>query len=445
VVDQEIPRDRAQQVVDQEIPRERELPPRQSLLQARNQSSARASFLNNGDALTISNSGRGIIINIPRKLRLEPSSSANKSCPNLKPLYDQIMVIDLNGRFQFHFQGETGVDASGLTKIVYDKLFPIYKKLYFVDAAAKGEFILLKDDISIEELNRDTDQIIRLAIAARSQIYLQIHPQLIKLILSPNPQENITKRQNFNKLYANLKVRISQLINSGENISNYFPNPNQAITSADNINKLNKLTKEVKSEILLRKQLFEFGFTSWKQYENMATFIKSFWNNPKKPKLIYQNKRDPVPVERPLFSCELKYDIETFKKRLRIKIENPEEFLNLDRIPQSLYGKYPAFGPLIEYILNPSAAADINRRKFVKYVAGTEYTFCDIDISLKNREIPAKNAAGTKLYELPFESHTCFSALYLWKTPSSRNYLEVWTVARIDEEITKGSGLAAHN
>jgi len=36
--------------------------------------------------------------------------------------------------------------------------------------------------------------------------------------------------------------------------------------------------------------------------------------------------------------------------------------------------------------------------------------------------------------------------LDLYITPSSRNYLEVWTVARIDEEITKGSSsLAAHN
>ena len=55
---------------------------------------------------------------------------------------------------------------------------------------------------------------------------------------------------------------------------------------------------------------------------------------------------------------------------------------------------------------------------------------------------------GTNLYDLPFEPHTCFSTLYLWKTPNSpnsRNYLEEWNVARIDEEITKGSGLAAHN
>jgi hypothetical protein len=363
------------------------------------------------------------------------------------------MVIDLNEGFKFHFQGESGNDATGLTKMVYDKLLPIYTKLYFIDASAKGEFILLKKDVSIEELNRDTEQIIKLAIAARSQIYLQIHPQLVELLLSPNPQESITKGQNFNQLYANLKTRISQLIFSGENISNYFPNPNHAnaIQSTANINKLNKINKEIQNQILFRKKLFDFGFTSWKQCENMESFIKEFWNNSKKPKLIYQNRGKP-PVKLPLFSCELKYDIENFRERLQIQIEETEEFLNLANIPPippPLGSIYPAFSPLLEYILNPHPAADINRIKFVKYVAGTEYTFCKIIIKLKNSKIPFNIINnGTKLYELPFESHTCFSCLYLWKTPNSpnsRNYLEEWNVARINEEITKGSGLAAHN
>ena len=107
--------------------------------------------------------------------------------------------------------------------------------------------------------------------------------------------------------------------------------------------------------------------------------------------------------------------------------------------------EYPALGPLLEYILNPDKAADINRRKFVKYVAGTEYTLCQIDIILKNEEIPFDRNNRTKLYRLPFLAHTCFSTLDLFKTPLSRNYPEEWTVERIDEEITKGSGLAAHN
>ena len=52
---------------------------------------------------------------------------------------------------------------------------------------------------------------------------------------------------------------------------------------------------------------------------------------------------------------------------------------------------------------------------------------------------------GTKVYRLPFLAHTCFCGLDLFKTPASKNYQEVWTVSRIDEEITKGSGLSAHN
>ena len=51
----------------------------------------------------------------------------------------------------------------------------------------------------------------------------------------------------------------------------------------------------------------------------------------------------------------------------------------------------------------------------------------------------------TKIYRLPFLAYTCFCSLDLFKTPASKNYQEVWTVARIDEEITKGSGLSAHN
>ena len=224
------------------------------------------------------------------------------------------------------------------------------------------------------------------------------------------------------------------------NISNYLPNntPNQTITSVENIN---SLSREIQAEIIFRKKIFDYSFISWKQYQNMATFIKTFWNDSNK--LRYHNKGRNVEV--PLFSCELKYDIESFKKRLQIKKENPEQFLNLDNIPESLYGEYSVLRPLLEYILNPAEAADINRRKFVKYVAGTEYTLCRILISLQTGEITFKMINRTKLYELPFLAHTCFSTLDLFKTPLSPNYQEEWTIARIDEEITKGSGLAAHN
>jgi uncharacterized protein YjbI with pentapeptide repeats len=392
--------------------------------------SVSASAFAGHSALTISRDDFGSVINIPLVLRLGTKNSASNSCPNYKPLYDQLMLVNLDGGFRFHFEGESG-RGQGLTKIVYSFLLPVYTKLYFVEGP---EFIILKKDANIEELKRDTLQLIKLAKAAQSQIYLQIDPRLLELLLQQNPAESIIRNKNFNRLYANLKARVSEIIKSGEKMSNYLPNntSNQSISSPEHIN---NLSREVKSEIILRKRLYDFGFETWGQYENMATFIKTFW--------ITSNRRRNV--EHPLFSCEIKYDIESFMKRLQIKREDTQQVLNLQEA-QSLYGVYPALSPLLKYVLDRSENGNENRRKLVRYVAGTEYTLCEIKISLQTVDIPFDNSSNrSKLYRLPFFPRTCFSTLDLFKTPRSGNYQEVWTVARINEEITKGSGLAAHN
>ena len=80
-----------------------------------------------------------------------------------------------------------------------------------------------------------------------------------------------------------------------------------------------------------------------------------------------------------------------------------------------------------------------------KYSCFVSFFFSVGVISLQNAEIPFDMSNGTKVYRLPFLAHTCFSTLDLFKNTVLKNYQEVWTVARIDEEITKGSGLAAHN
>jgi WD40 repeat protein len=370
---------------------------------------------------------RGKVINIPRELRVGTKNSASNSCPSYKPLYDQLMLVNLDGKFQFSFEGERGI-GPGLTKMVYSFLLPVYTKLYFVTVS---DFIILKKDANIEQLLHDTQQIIKLAKAAQSQVYLQIDPRLLELLLPQNAAETIARSNNFNRLYANLRTRISQIKETGEAISNYLllNSSNQSINSVQNIN---NLTREIQAEIILRNKLVDFGFETWLQYQNMANFIEIFW--------IASNRRN----EYPLFSCEIKYDIESFMERLQIKREDTKDFLKIQEA-QSLYGVYPALGPLLDYILDQSENGNENRRKLVKYVAGTEYTLCRILISLQTVEIPFKMSNKAKLYELPFLAHTCSSALDLFKNPRAKNYQEVWTPARIDEEITKGSGLSAHN
>jgi hypothetical protein len=83
--------------------------------------------------------------------------------------------------------------------------------------------------------------------------------------------------------------------------------------------------------------------------------------------------------------------------------------------------------------------------KFVRYVTGTKYSPSVITILLVRSEIDFNTINGTKIYKLPFLAHTCFSILDLFKLPRTGNYQETYNVKKINEEITKGSGLAGKN
>jgi hypothetical protein len=159
----------------------------------------------------------------------------------------------------------------------------------------------------------------------------------------------------------------------------------------------------------------------------MYNFIEKFWKNE-------------------IFTNELKFDLVSFKKRIIIKLtgSDTQEILNLDNIPSNLLEIYPALRPLLDYIIGPESK-DINRMKFVRYVTGTKYSLSVITILLIRSEIEFNTINRTKIYKLPFLAHTCFSILDLFKLPRTGNYLEEWTVTKIDEEITKGCGLAGKN
>jgi hypothetical protein len=214
------------------------------------------------------------------------------------------------------------------------------------------------------------------------------------------------------------------------NNSEYFKNNNSKRTLLLN-GQFEQLENSIKREIRLRRFAVDCGFTTWEQLTNMYNFIKKFWKNE-------------------IFTNELKFDLVSFKKRIIIKKSDTQEILNLDNIspidniPPNLLEIYPALRPLLDYIIGPESK-DINRMKFVRYVTGTKYSPSVITILLIRSEIEFNTINRTKIYKLPFLAHTCFSILDLFKLPRTGNYLEEWTVTKIDEEITKGCGLAGKN
>jgi hypothetical protein len=360
----------------------------------------------NDSGLTIYMSNRKKVIRIEKKL-LEPTgNSSNKSCPSFMPLYKKIMATNLDGAFRFEFQGQSAIDLTGLTRIVFDRLLPIYTNLFFEEDRG-DEFILLNENVNIELLNQHTSQIRKLAKAAHSQIQLRINPEVLEFLSLPNPPESIATRQNFNKLYVNFKTKINM---SGNNISNFLMNK----TLKPQINafqgNLDAVNRALKAEILFRKTVNAFGFKSWKQYDNMALFIKAFWNTSNENKItVTKNRRE---VELDLFVNELIFDVESFKRRIKIIRVDRGEIINLSSGQGALFDIYPAFQPLLKYILNPSDEANENRKTFVKYVTGTVYSPAEILIKLTNDTIHPRLFNG-----LPFYGHSCFNTIDLFRAP----------------------------
>jgi len=370
-------------------------------------SNSSASVSANNSGLTFYMNNGTTVIEIGKKLLEPKSNSSNKSCPSFMPLYKKIMDTNLDGPFRFEFQGQNAIDLTGLTRIVFDRLLPIYTDLFF-EKDRGDEFILLNKNVNIDLLNRHTSQIIKLAKAAHSQIQLRINPKVIEFLSLPNPPQSITSKKNFNKLYADFKSLINS---SGNNVSNFLMNNTLKPAIKASQGNLGAVNRNLKAEILFRKTVNDFGFTSWEQYHNMALFIKAFWNTSNENKITVTKNRREVRLD--LFASDLKFDVESFKTRIKIKTA---EGVDIQAIPRELLLEYPALKPLLKYILNSSKEADENRRTFTKYVAGTEYYSGELRIILTRRQMSPGLHSGS-----PFYGHSCDSRVDLFRAPENYN------------------------
>jgi hypothetical protein len=210
------------------------------------------------------------------------------------------------------------------------------------------------------------------------------------------------------------------------NVSNFLMNN----TLKPHINavqgNLDAVNRRLKEEILFRKTVNSLGFKSWEQYHNMALFIKAFWNTSNENKITDTKNRRQVKLD--LFVPELKFDLDSFKRRIKIIREHPEEILDLSRIPGGLSQIYPAFEPLLLYILKPGDEGNENRKTFVKYVTGTEYSPAEILIKLTDSTMRPNLYRG-----LPFYGHTCSNAIDLFRAP--HNFEEVITQNVINAQL----------
>jgi hypothetical protein len=139
----------------------------------------------------------------------------------------------------------------------------------------------------------------------------------------------------------------------------------------------------------------------------MALFIKNFWNRSN------ENKVSIGQVRLDLFANNISFDVESFRKRIKI-IGINGEVLDLSRIPQVIIQDYPGLKPLLDYILNPDD--DENRKIFTKFVSGTEYYPGELKIKLTTQTM------SPGLYNnSPFFGHSCDTRVDMFRVPANYN------------------------
>jgi len=348
-----------------------------------------------------------------RENLLNPVKNSKNSCPNFNELYEFIMRQNLSGRFFFRYEGSNHkvVDHGGARRDVFDKILPVYTKKFFKEIEENEDYVILREDVDMNTLFRETDQLILLASASETKIFLKIDPILLSLLKGNQfTYFNNNKRNSFSNLYDKFNQYIEHSNNNSHLLKNEHNKRELMKTLKNQALKNKKLKQTIEQEILFRRFAITCGFTNMKQFNKMAQFIRKFY---------YRRKS--------FITCKLKFDVKTFVKRIKLfkKIYlNPVDY-RLEPIPLEKYVRlsqnnesvriinnsnaiittYPYLIPFLNFIFGPESSDD-DRKLFVVYVSGSSSYTGELKICVSSL---TRVEAGQ-----PFHATTCGKYLELF-------------------------------
>jgi len=380
-------------------------------------------------------------IKIPENL-INPVKKSNNSCPNFNGLYEFIMRQNLSGMFFFIYEGPNRkvIDFGGATRDVFDKILPAYTKKFFKEIEDNEDYVILKESVDMDTLIRETDQLILLASASETKIFLKIDPTLLSLLVETEVFKKYftnNKRNRFSELYAEFNQYIEENSNNNDRLLKHPNNKRELMKTLKNqALKNEKLKIELEQEIRFRIFAIKCGFTNIKQFINMSNFITVFYNIPNR-----------------FITCKLKFDRETFVKRIKlfkkIKInkfedytEEPiplEQYVRLSQNNQSILilnrandiiMNYPYLIPFLNFIFGPESSDD-DRKLFVLYVSGSSSYTGELNIYLSY-------ITHVKAGNIPYKSTTCEKYLELFKNKTQNRH--PITVELIRQQLFSDTG-----
>ena len=342
--------------------------------------------------------------------------SNNKNTCNTK-LFDKIIKqedISLRNK-RFKFENQTGIDAGGLTRTVYDIFFRTYLDKFF--DLKDDNFYILKEKQPKIDLTVATNKLLILSEKAKVNIILPINPELIEFVTIENKNGNKNENnkvliKNYNNLIK-LYNKNKYVIKNGFNLSNknyaikaYYDNITLSDLMATSLNNKNtnynfetnnkKWTNTEKKEIYLRLYIKKFGFETTKQFMLMINFIGDY---------VLKKSYN--------FKNEISFNKEDFFKR--IKIVKPNNLSNRAiNIPNNINNNFINQNPNLKLLINYISKSDENREKFNIWITGSKY--CEANIKLFVSNLKNSN---------PYSVHTCFYYVDVYRTEDviNNNYL----------------------
>jgi hypothetical protein len=203
--------------------------------------------------------------------------SKSNSFPDFTDLYNYIMTIKLPQNLRFEIKGQVGLNYAELIKDIFKKLLAVYTFRFF--EKNNGFWILknIENMPSMENLDKETKQMIALAKATGEKIFLNINPILLLLLQSDDYRQYFNSKKNLENLYHSVNNAINKSNNRlflGNNSGKII----KQLKETQNNTEINKLKREIR----LRRFAIQCGFIKWEQLDNMFIFIQKFYN-PKNP------------------------------------------------------------------------------------------------------------------------------------------------------------------
>jgi hypothetical protein len=357
--------------------------------------------------------------------------------------YQTMFQIYNDGKFQ------TGIDEGGITRKIFDIFYKSYMNKYF---EVIDKFHFLKS--SIDEVNfiQATNKLILIALRSKVSIIIKLNKDIIKLF------EKINEFNNVNHYIDSLDLNKQNLINEFTKQGNFsYLNEEkvkiiisnnatlQNVISKNNSNKFelkfgcyDEYTDEIKRHIIFRIYLNKLTLCNYKKFLIMYNWYKTYWVPD-----LYNINTDALRIAGFTmtgvtntylqnfgckFSSHIDYSEEIFLSKVYVINNDNEKKYSISDYAKSRekYLGQSKFNKLkkrigrkehtniliksknLALIIDYISKNDDNRRRFNKYVTGSEYNDSSIEIKFYYRSNDGRS---------PIKVHTCFNSLDVFIEP----------------------------